>query len=99
MTLHLSPEELIARNKAKQKQWRIDHPERVKQFNAKYNAKPDVSARKADWAREHKEAVNARRREIYRLKRESAANIQNSIQTAEERISDSTDEGIRSSDE
>ena len=76
MTLHLSPEEIIARNKAKQRQWRIDHPDRVKQFNAKYNAKPEVTIRKAVWAREHKDEINTRRREIYRLKRETITNLQ-----------------------
>ena len=71
MTLHLSPEEIIARNKAKQQQWRLDHPERVKAFNAKYNAKPEVTSRKADWAREHRDKINARRREMYRTKKEA----------------------------
>ena len=73
MTLHLPPEEIIARNKAKQKQWRIDHPHRIKAFHRKYNAKPEVSARKTQWARDHRDEINARRREIYRIKREELA--------------------------
>tara|TARA_Y100001968_G_scaffold81089_1_gene72212 strand:- start:4205 stop:4459 length:255 start_codon:yes stop_codon:yes gene_type:complete len=76
MTLHLPPEEIIARNKAKQKQWRIDHPDRIKAFHAKYNAKPEVMERKAAWAREHKDDINARRREIYRLKRDMANQVE-----------------------
>jgi len=72
MTLHLPPEEIIARNKAKQKQWRIDHPDRIKEFHKKYNAKPQVSARKTEWAREHRDQINTRRREIYRRQREAA---------------------------
>jgi len=72
MTLHLPPEEIIARNKAKQKQWRIDHPDRIKAFHKKYNAKPDVSARKTQWARDHRDEINTRRREIHRKKREIA---------------------------
>ena len=70
MTLHLPPEEIIARNKAKQKQWRIDHPERIKQFHAKYNAKPETKERKAAWAKEHRTEINARRRAIYKAQRE-----------------------------
>jgi len=71
MTLHLPPDEIIARNKAKQKQWRIDHPDRIRAFHAKYNAKPDVVERKSTWARENRDLINTRRREIYRLQRES----------------------------
>jgi len=70
MTLHLPPEEIIARNKAKQKQWRIDHPDRIKEFHKKYNAKPSVSQRKTQWARDHRDEINTRRREIYRRQRE-----------------------------
>ena len=70
--MHLPPEEIIARNKAKQKQWRIDHPDRIKAFHRKYNAKPEVSARKTEWAREHRDEINTRRREIYHRQREVA---------------------------
>lgn len=83
MTLHLSPEEIIARNKAKQKQWRLDHPERIKEFHKKYNAKPEVSARKTQWARENRDKINARRREIYRMQRESAQQTQQHITPTE----------------
>lgn len=72
MTLHLSPEEIIARNKEAQRQWRLNHPERVRGFHKKYNAKPEVSARKTEWARAHRDEINERRREIYRLKRSAA---------------------------
>ena len=72
MTLHMSPASIIARNKAKQKQWRIDHPDRCKAFHKKYNAKPDVSQRKTQWARDHRDEINTRRREIYRTQREVA---------------------------
>ena len=70
MTLHMAPEEIVARNKAKQKQWRIDHPDRILDFHRKYNAKPEVSARKTEWAREHREEINERRRLQYRQKHE-----------------------------
>ena len=69
MTLHLPAEEIIARNKAKQKQWRIDHPDRCLGFHRKYNAKPEVSARKTEWARAHKDEINERRRLQYRQQR------------------------------
>ena len=68
MTLHISPEEIILRNKAKQKQWRIDHPERILDFHRKYNAKPEVSARKTEWARAHRDEINERRRLQYQQK-------------------------------
>ena len=73
MTLHLSPEEIVARNRAKQKQWRLDHPERVKEFHRRYNAKSEVSARKTQWAREHRDEINKRRREIYQSRRQESA--------------------------
>ena len=72
MTLHLPPDEIIARNKAKQKQWRLDHPDRILDFHRKYNAKPAVSARKTEWARNHKDAINERRRLQYHQKRATA---------------------------
>ena len=68
MTLHITPEEIILRNKAKQKQWRIDHPERILDFHRKYNAKPEVSARKTEWARAHRDEINERRRLQYQQK-------------------------------
>ena len=73
MTLHLSPEEIVARNRAKQKQWRLDHPERVREFHKRYNAKPEVSARKTQWAREHRDVINKRRRDLYKSKRQELA--------------------------
>ena len=72
MTLHLPPEEIIARNKAKQKAWRIEHPERIKAFHSKYNAKPETKQRKAAWAREHRDLINARRRDLYRQQKEAS---------------------------
>ena len=72
MTLHISPEEIILRNKAKQKQWRIDHPERILDFHRKYNAKPEVSARKTEWARAHRDEINERRRLQYQQKQAAA---------------------------
>ena len=72
MTLHISPEEIILRNKAKQKQWRIDHPERILDFHRKYNAKPEVSARKTKWARAHRDEINERRRLQYQQKQAAA---------------------------
>ena len=73
MTLGLSPEEIIARNKEKQRQWRLNKPERIRGFHRKYNQKPEVQERKLQWARENKEAINARRREIYAMKKQQNA--------------------------
>ena len=76
MTLHLSDEEIIARNKEKQKQWRIDHPERMKAFHLKYNHKPGVAARRLEWTRQNKETINERRRRQYRLKRDMGKEVE-----------------------
>ncbi len=65
MTLHLTPEELVSRNKEKQRQWRENHPERVRAFHIKHNTKPQVKARKLEWARDNKELINERRRRMY----------------------------------
>lgn len=65
MTLHLSPASLVARNKRKQKEWREAHPEQVKAYHIKHNAREETKARKLQWAREHSERINARRRELY----------------------------------
>jgi len=72
MTLHLTPEEIIARNREARRVWRQSHPDRVKAFHKKYNAKPEVIARKSDWARAHRDEINERRREIYRRKRSAS---------------------------
>jgi len=69
MTLHLSPEEILERNKEKQRQWRIDHPERVRAFHCKYNAKPEVALRKSEWAKTNRQIINTRRREVYASRR------------------------------
>jgi hypothetical protein len=65
MTLNLTAEEIITRNKAKQNQWRIDHPERVRAFHRKYNSKEEVLERKREWSRANRERINAKRRETY----------------------------------
>lgn len=65
MTLHLSPASLIARNKQKQKEWREAHPERVKAYHVKHNAREETKARKLQWSRENSVRINARRRELY----------------------------------
>jgi hypothetical protein len=66
MTLHLSAEELVVRNRQKQREWRAAHPERVRHFYLKYAASGKDKPRKAAWSRDNKERVNLRRRELYR---------------------------------
>jgi len=63
-----SDEERLIRNQQIRSQWRLDHPDKVRGYHAKYAAKPDVKERKRVWATANKDAVNARRRELYRLK-------------------------------
>ena len=62
-------EERLVRNAQIRSDWRRNHPEKVKEYHAKYSLKPEVKERKHQWAIDNKEAINARRREIYRLKR------------------------------
>ena len=66
MTLHMTPEELLARHKAQQKAWRLANPERVNEYHRRHHARPEVKERRLAWARENKESINARRRELYR---------------------------------
>ena len=70
MTLHLSPASLIARNKRKQKEWREAHPERVRAFHIKHNAREETKQRKLQWARDNRDHINARRREQYRQRKQ-----------------------------
>ena len=70
MTLHLSPASLIARNKQKQKEWRQNHPERVKAFHQKHNARAETKDRKLQWARENRDTINERRRFQYKQRKE-----------------------------
>ena len=65
MTLHLSAEELAARHKEQQRAWRMAHPEKVKGYHNKHNAKPEVKERRKAWQNENKDKINARRRELY----------------------------------
>ena len=83
MTLHLSPQEILERNKEKQRQWRIDHPERVREFHRKYNARPEVALRKSEWARKNRQIINTRRREVYASRR-LKENVGPTLDTADE---------------
>ena len=62
MTLGLSPEEIIARNKAAQKAWRAAHPERMREFHRKNNQKTETKARKAAWAVVNRDVILERAR-------------------------------------
>ena len=72
MTLHLSPASLIARNKRKQKEWPEAHPERVRAFHIKHNAREETKQRKIQCARDNREHINARRREQYRQRKQTS---------------------------
>ncbi len=84
MTLHLSPEELIARHRAQQKAWRLAHPEAVKEYHRKHHAKPEVHERRVQWQRDNKDKRNARRRETYRLEKAKKATVTDETIQAEE---------------
>ena len=76
MTMHLSPEELIARHKEQQKAWRAAHPDRVQAYHLKHQSSLEGKARRKAWAQENKERVNIRRREIYHTRRKQNAETQ-----------------------
>ena len=69
MTLGLSPEAILERNAEKRRVWRLEHPDRVKAFHRKHNALPHVSNRKTEWARQHRDEINNRRRDQYAQKK------------------------------
>jgi len=69
MTLGLSPEAILERNAEKRRVWRLEHPDRVKAFHRKHNALPHVSNRKTEWARQHRDEINIRRRDQYAQKK------------------------------
>ena len=71
MTLGLSPEAILERNAEKRRVWRLEHPDRVKAL--KHDALPHVSNRKTEWARQHREEINNRRREQYAQKKTQEA--------------------------
>ena len=73
MTLHLSPASILARNKQKQKEWREAHPEQVRAFHVKHNARPETKERKLKWAQENRDHINTRRREQYQQRRQNVS--------------------------
>ena len=70
--LDLTPEERLAHHRRQQKEWREQNTERVKALRLKHSARPEIQARRRQWAAENREAVNARRRERDRLKRQQS---------------------------
>ena len=68
MTLGLSPEELRIRHKQQQISWREAHPDRVREYHRKHHARPEVKAHRREWQQANRERLNARRRELYRMR-------------------------------
>ena len=79
MTLHLSPEELIARHKEQQKAWRAAHPDRVQAYHLKHQSSEEGKARRKTWAQENKDRVNIRRRELYHARKTQKTESQEEI--------------------
>ena len=74
MTLsHLSADDLIARQRMMQKLWRQNHPEKVKEYYVKHQARPEHRERIKQWHSKNKERINAQAHERYHLKKERAA--------------------------
>ena len=91
MTLGLSPEAILERNAEKRRAWRLEHPDRVKAFHKKHNALPHVSSRKTEWARQHREEINNRRREQYAQKKTQVA-ITEHLESPPQPITSTVDE-------
>ena len=68
MTLQLTAEELVARQRLQQKLWREVNPERVKGYYLKHKARPEHLERVRQWKSAHREEINSRVREKRRLK-------------------------------
>ncbi len=68
MTLGLSPEELRIRHKQQQISWREIHPDRVREYHRKHHARPEVKQHRREWQQANRERLNARRRELYRMR-------------------------------
>lgn len=69
MTLHLSAEELVTRQREKQRVWRQANPDKCKAYGVIHNARPEVKARKRVWQLDNKDEINRRKREKYALDR------------------------------
>jgi hypothetical protein len=76
MTLHLSPEELIARHKAQQKAWRQAHPERVQAYHLKHQHSEEGKTRRKTWAAMNRDRINDRRRELYAERKTNTTEMQ-----------------------
>jgi hypothetical protein len=58
----LTIEEKQARWATMRRQWRESHPDKVKEYHLKHAIRPETRERKLQWARDHKDQINARRR-------------------------------------
>ena len=66
MTLGLSPDEIVARQRLIQKHWRESHPERVMEYREKHREAKTL------WQRANRARINQRNREIYSQRKLSA---------------------------
>ena len=69
MTLHLSADDLVTRQREKQRVWRQANPDKCKEYGVRHNARPEVKARKRVWQLDNKDEINRRKREKYALDR------------------------------
>ena len=56
----------------------MNHPERVKAFHQKHNARTETKERKLQWARENRDHINERRRQKYREHVEATKEVDSS---------------------
>ena len=85
MTLGLSAEQILARNKAAQKAWRAANPERMREHHKKCNAKPETKERKRLWAIANREVIRERTRARYAAtKAQSAVSVPPPTETLED---------------
>ena len=68
MTLNLTPEEQIIRQRQQQKAWREAHPEQVKKYYHYHQSRPEHRERIRLWHATHRAQINSKARERYRLR-------------------------------
>ena len=70
MTLALTAEEIIQRQKSYQTAWRMANPDKVKEYSLKHSRRPSIKAKKLQWQKDHKDDLNVRRRIKYKEEKE-----------------------------
>ena len=66
MTLGLPAEDLLAPQRQLQKQWRLDNPEKVREYYMRHQAREEHRERVRAWHATHRSQINEQARARYR---------------------------------